>query len=88
MMKSIAISIDVDSALYAHVLDCTGRDKAYADAEEYITELIRRDLERDEEERFQTLKAELQRAFATPDDQYVTVTADDVIARNRRRADA
>jgi hypothetical protein len=28
------------------------------------------------------LKVELQRAFATPDDDYVFVTAEDVIARN------
>jgi antitoxin ParD1/3/4 len=41
-----------------------------------------------EAEAFETLKAELQRAFATPLSEYVTVNAKDVIARNQARRQA
>jgi putative addiction module CopG family antidote len=56
---------------------------SYENVSEYIRDLIRRDKERAEQEAFDRLKAELTRAFAAPESTYQTLTAADVIARNR-----
>ena len=44
---------------------------------------IRRDRERAEQQAFELLRAELQRAFAAPDESYETLDAATVIRRNR-----
>ncbi len=51
---------------------------SYENMSEYVRDLIRRDKERQDEAKFQTLKAELQRAFAAPEDEYEMVSADDI----------
>jgi len=45
--------------------------------------LIRKDKDRAEEQAFERLKAELVHAFAAPEADYQSLTADDIIARNR-----
>ena len=50
---------------------------------EYTRDLIRRDKERAEKEATDRLKAELGQAFAAPDSSYESLTAAEVIARNR-----
>ena len=81
----MTLNVRVTGLLVDHVADNVGDDGRYENVSEYVRDLIRRDLERVEEERFATLKAELQRAFAVPDSDYVTVSARDVIDRNRAR---
>ena len=49
----------------------------------HLRDLIRRDKERAEREAFDRLKAELTRAFAAPEESYRSLTAAEVIARNR-----
>jgi len=56
---------------------------SYENVSEYIRDLIRRDKERTEAAAFDRLKAELKRAFATPDSSYHPLSAADVIARNK-----
>ena len=60
-----------------------GEDGAYENVSEYIRDLIRRDRERVEREALERLKAELTVAFAAPESSYETLTAADVMARNR-----
>jgi antitoxin ParD1/3/4 len=52
---------------------------------EYVRDLIRRDRERVEAERFATLKAELQRAFAAPESDYKPFDPDAFLERARDR---
>jgi len=49
-----------------------------------VCDLIRRDKERLEAERFERLKAELTQAFDGPEASFTALDADAVIARNRR----
>jgi antitoxin ParD1/3/4 len=49
---------------------------------EYVRDLIRRDMERKEQQTFERLKAELAHAFAAPESAYRPLTAAGVIARN------
>jgi antitoxin ParD1/3/4 len=88
MNEPTDIHVRLSGPLGEFVISNIGEDAPYQDANEYVRDLVRREMERVETGRFESLKAELQRAFATPDDQYVTVTAEDVIARNRVRRQA
>ncbi|MEO5937966.1 MAG: addiction module antitoxin [Sphingomonas sp.] len=85
MNKPLALNVRISGALSDFVAANIGGDGLYDNASEYVRDLIRRDLARVEQGKFETLKAELQRAFATPEDQYVVVTAKDVIGRGRSR---
>ena len=58
----------------------------YENVSEYVRDLIRRDMERKEQQGFDRLKAELAHAFAAPESAYKPLTAADVIARNAASA--
>jgi Arc/MetJ-type ribon-helix-helix transcriptional regulator len=60
-----------------------GENGNYENVSEYIRDLIRRDRERVGKEAFDRLKAELVHAFAAPDSSYESLTAAQVIVRNR-----
>lgn len=60
------------------------RNNAYESAGEYMRDLIRLDKERDEAEAFDRLKAELPLAFAAPEERCNSLTATEVISRNRK----
>jgi putative addiction module CopG family antidote len=62
------------------------QDGAYENVSEYVRDLIRRDMERKEQQAFDRLKAELAHAFAAPESAYKPLTAADVIARNAASA--
>jgi antitoxin ParD1/3/4 len=54
----------------------------YENVSEYVRDLIRRDKDRAEREAFEAMRLRLQDAFATPDDEYELLSANDI----RRRA--
>lgn len=86
MSKTVTLNVRVSGALGAFVAANVGDDGAYENISEYVRDLIRKDKERVEGERFERLKAELTRAFAAPDSDYQVRTLDEVLARNRARA--
>lgn len=83
MSRTTTMTVRVSGALSEFVARNVGEDGAYENVSEYIRDLIRRDKERAERDAFDRLKAELNRAFAAPEDKYKPLTAADVIARNR-----
>ena len=85
MGKHMTLNVRITGELSEFVSENIGEYGLYENVSEYVRDLIRRDRERIEGEKFVRLKAELQRAFATPENDYVYVTAEDVIARNRKR---
>ena len=84
MSKPMTLNVRVSGVLSEFVAANVGEAGAYDNVSEYVRDLIRRDKERVEADRFTRLKAELTRAFAAPDASYQTLDADAVIARNRR----
>lgn len=84
-MAEMMLTVHVEDDLGEHISNSIGENGRYESVGEYVRDLIRHDLERVEQERFQALKAELERAYATPLSDYVTVSAQDVIERNRER---
>ena len=84
MSRSTTMSVRLGGALSDCVSDKIGEEGSYESADEYIRDLIRRDKERDEAQTFDRLKAELTLAFAAPEESYNSLTAAEVIARNRK----
>lgn len=83
MSRTTTMTVRVGGALSEFVAANVGEDGSYENVSEYIRDLIRRDKERAEAEAFGRLKAELNHAFAAPEDSYQPLTASEVIARNR-----
>jgi putative addiction module CopG family antidote len=82
----MTLNVRVSGALGEFVAENVGDDGAYENVSEYVRDLIRRDKERTEAERFERLKAELTRAFAAPDSAYQALDADTVIRRGQKPA--
>ena len=85
MTKSMTLNVRVGGSLNEFVAANVGEHGAYDNVSEYVRDLIRKDKKRTEEQAFERLKAELHRAFATPDADYRRITATDVVKRNRAR---
>lgn len=83
MSRTTTMTVRVGGALSDFVAANVGENGSYENVSEYIRDLIRRDKERAEAETFDRLKAELNRAFAAPEDSYKPLTAAEVISRNR-----
>jgi putative addiction module CopG family antidote len=83
MSRTTTMTVRVSGALSEFVAANVGESGAYENVSEYIRDLIRRDKERADHQAFDRLKAELNRAFAAPDESYQPLTAAEVIARNR-----
>ena len=70
--------------LKGELSDFVANNGTYDNVSEYICDLIRRDKERVESEAFQRLKAELIQDFNASESSYLTLTAAEVIARNKK----
>lgn len=77
------MTVRLSGALSDFVASNVDEGGAYENISEYVRDLIRRDKERREQEAFDRLKAELSQAFAAPEESYVSLTAAEIIARNR-----
>jgi Arc/MetJ-type ribon-helix-helix transcriptional regulator len=85
MAKAMTLNVRVSGALGDFVAANVGDEGAFENVSEYVRHLIRRDKERVEAEAFDRLKAELQRAFAAPDESYQFMNAEEVIRRGKQR---
>ena len=83
MSRTTTMTVRLSGTLSDFVAENVGETGSYENVSEYIRDLIRRDKERAEKERFDRLKAELVHAFAVPESSYEPLTAAEVIARNR-----
>ena len=83
MSRTTTMTVRVSGTLSEFVATNVGEGGAYENVSEYIRDLIRRDKERAEREAFDRLKAELNHAFAAPEESYKPLTAAKVISRNR-----
>ena len=82
MSHTTTMTVRLNPALSAFVATNVQQDGAYENVSEYVRDLIRRDMERKEQQAFDRLKAELAQAFAAPESAYRPLTAADVITRN------
>jgi antitoxin ParD1/3/4 len=87
MTKPTNLNVRLTGALSEFVAANVGEDGDFDNVSEYVRNLIRQDKARAEAKAFDRLKAELDLAFAQPDDSARPLDIDAVIARNRRRID-
>ena len=80
-MATTTLNVQVSGVLSDHIASNIGEYGRYENVSEYVRDLIRRDHERVEDEKFRVLKDELQRAFAAPDSAFHESTPEDVFAR-------
>ena len=85
MTKPMTLNVRVGGALSEFVAENVGEHGAYDNVSEYVRDLIRKDKKQAEVQAFERLKAELQRAFASPDADFRRINAADVVTRNRGR---
>jgi antitoxin ParD1/3/4 len=83
MPRTTTMTVRLSGGLSDFVAMNVGENGYYENVSEYIRDLIRRDKERVEKQAFEQLKAELVHAFAAPESSYESLTAAQVIARNR-----
>ncbi len=83
MSRTTTMTVRLSGALSDFVAANVSETGSYENVSEYIRDLIRRDKERAEQEAFDRLKAELTHAFAAPASTYHSLTAAEVIARNK-----
>jgi putative addiction module CopG family antidote len=83
MSRTTTMTVRLSGALSDFVAANVSETGSYENVSEYIRDLIRRDKERVEQEAFDRLKAELTHAFAGPESTYHSLTAAEVIARNK-----
>ncbi len=83
MSRTTTMTVRLSGGLSDFVAMNVGENGAYENVSEYIRDLIRRDKERTEQQAFDRLRAELTHAFAAPESSYKSLTAAQVIARNR-----
>lgn len=83
MSRTTTMTVRLSGALRDFVAANVSETGSYENVSEYIRDLIRRDKERAEQEAFDRLKAELTHAFAAPESTYHSLTAAEVIARNK-----
>ncbi|AJP72654.1 ribbon-helix-helix domain-containing protein [Sphingomonas hengshuiensis] len=85
MSKPMNLNVRISGPLSDFVSRNVGEEGLYENVSEYVRDLIRRDKERVEREMFEALKAELQRAFASPEEDAVYVDRESFLERLRAR---
>lgn len=83
MARTTTMTVRLSGPLRDFVSASVGEEGEYENVSEYLRDLVRRDKQRIEQEKFERLRAELAHAFAAPDDDYLPLTAAEVIARNK-----
>lgn len=86
MTQATTITVRLKGQLSEFVAANIGEQGSYDNVSEYIRDLIRRDKERVESLGFEALKAELKLAFDAPESSYRSLTALDIINRNKQTA--
>ena len=84
-MSVMSLNVRISGPLSDHVARKVGDEGSYENVSEYVRDLIRREAEQEEAEALARLRAELQRAFATPDEDYVEWDVDAFLADAKRR---
>ena len=86
-MASDTVNVRVTGELRNHLEQQIGPDGLYDNSSEYVRALIRLDL-KDRRAAWHWLRQALEPAIRADEGDYVTVTAEDVIARNKTKRPA
>ena len=79
------VNVRIPERLKSFVEQQAGPDGLYQSPSEYVRDLIRRDYEQQEAEKWAWLRAELAPGMAASDDEFLDVTAEDIIREAKAR---
>lgn len=82
MANNMVINVRVGGTLSEFVSSNISETGSYENVSEYVRDLIRKDKANKEKVAFETLKAELKKAFSAPESEYVELCTDDIIDRH------
>jgi len=82
-MPQTTMTVRLSGELSDFIATNIGENGSFENISEYVRHLIRDDKKRLETQAFERLKAELELAFAAPDEDYVSLNADDIISRHQ-----
>lgn len=82
------VNVRFSGALKEFVEQRSSSDGLYGSASEYIRDLVRRDYERDEAQRWDALLLELKAGMAASESDFIPLDAKTVLAEAKRRREA
>ena len=82
MSSTMSLNVRITGSLCDFVTKNIGNDGQNDSVSEYIRDLIRQDQKRAEQRQFERVKAELELAFSAPEEDYISLSADDIFKRN------
>jgi antitoxin ParD1/3/4 len=85
MRGAMTLNVRIGGELGEFVSENVGDWGLYESVSEYVRDLIRRDRERVEREKFEAVKAELQLGFSAPDSEFIEIDRDEFLAKLRSR---
>ena len=84
-MASPNVTLRLTGSLRKHLSECTGSNGAYETPSEYLRDLIRRDMENKESQKWEHLRTALAEGLESDESEYKALTADDVKRKARMR---
>ncbi|MEZ5534706.1 MAG: hypothetical protein R3F02_03700 [Thiolinea sp.] len=84
-MPSPNVTLRVSGSLRSHLEECTGELGSYETPSEYLRDLIRRDMEQKDREKWERLRSALAEGLSASDDEYRSISAEQVKKRARQR---
>ncbi len=79
------VNVRFSGALRSFVESKTGDDGLYTSVSEYVRDLVRRDYETEENRKWDRLHHELKPGLDAPDDSFVKLDSDEILAIARKR---
>ena len=84
-MPSPNVTLRISGGLRDHIDECTGEHGLYETPSEYLRDLIRRDMEKSDNEKWRRLRMALAEGLAAKDSDYKTLSVTKIKQRARKR---
>ncbi|MEJ2417728.1 MAG: hypothetical protein P8Y45_12530 [Exilibacterium sp.] len=84
-MSSPNVTLRISGSLREHLDECTGPNGLYETPSEYLRDLIRRDMEQKDAEKWERLRAALAEGLSAKESDYQPVSAEEIKQRARKR---
>ena len=84
-MPSPNVTLRISGSLRDHLEECTGKHGLYETPSEYLRDLIRRDMEQKEIEKWERLRTALAEGLSAKDSDYKELSVDRIKERARKR---
>ncbi len=85
VMSSPNVTIRLTGYLRDHLSECTGAHGVYETPSEYLRDLIRKDMEEKESQKWERLRTALAEGLESDESEYKALTADNIKCKARKR---